>query len=234
MRSLNHWTTQQPCCETQVSLILIQRYLRNTHTHTHRQRFLNFIERCKVSYWFCPNHCSISFTNAFRKMTRVLNPEYNPPSREALANHLIPAWYQVERENLQSTLKDVKKAAITADGWTSLAQDHYITVTVHFVKQGKIIGKVQRTKAVYEVQTGAVVAEEIKEILQEFSLSDKVVAATVDNAINMNVALKQLPLIKIGCFVHTLNLAAQKIHQCNAVTNWAARARAATYSATPE
>lgn len=158
-------------------------------------------------------------------MTRVLNPRYNPPSREALANHLIPAWYQVERENLRSELKDVKKVAITADGWTSLAQDHYITVTVHFVKQGKVIGKVLKTKAVYEAQTGAVVAEEIKDILQEFSLSDKVVAATVDNASNMNVAMKQLPLIKIGCFAHTLNLAAQKIHQCNVVTNWAARAR---------
>ncbi|KAK0153100.1 hypothetical protein N1851_005234 [Merluccius polli] len=85
---------------------------------------------------------------------------------------MIPAWYQVERENFISEFRDVKKAAITADGWTSLAQDHYITVTVHYTKQGKILGKVLRTKAVYEAQTGAVVAEEIEEILQEFGISD--------------------------------------------------------------
>ena len=159
-------------------------------------------------------------------MTKVLNPRYNPLSREVLTNHMIPAWYQVERENFISEFRDVKKAAITADGWTSLAQDHYITVTVHYTKQGKILGKVLRTKAVYEAQTGAVVAEEIEEILQEFGISDKVVAATVDNAGNMNVAMKKLQLVKIGCFAHTLNLAAQKIHQCNTVTNWAARVRA--------
>ncbi|KAL7404682.1 hypothetical protein ABVT39_018171 [Epinephelus coioides] len=97
----------------------------------------------------------------------------------------------------------------------------------HFRLQlGKILGKVLRSKAVYEAQTGAVVAEEIEEILQEFGISEKVVAATVDNAGNMNVAMKKLQFVKIGCFAHTLNLAAQKIHQCNAVTNWAARARA--------
>ena len=81
-------------------------------------------------------------------MARVLNPRYKPPSREALTNHLIPTWYQVERENLQSELRDVKKAAITADGWTSLTQDHYVTVTVHYTRQGKILGKVLKTKAV--------------------------------------------------------------------------------------
>lgn len=99
-------------------------------------------------------------------------------------------------------------------------------VTVHYTKQGKILGKVLRTKTVYEVQTGAVVAEEIEEILQEFGISEKVVAASVDNARNMNMAMKMLQFVKIGCLAHTLNLAAQKMHQCNAVTNWAARAHA--------
>ena len=120
----------------------------------------------------------------------------------------------------------MKKAAITAGGWTSLAQDHYVMVTVHYTKQGKILGKVLRTKTVYEVQTGVVVAEEIDEILQEFGISEKVVVVSVDSAGNMNMAMKKLQFVKIGCFAQTLNLAAQKIHQCNAVTNWAARAHA--------
>lgn len=158
-------------------------------------------------------------------MTKILQPRYNPPSRDILTNRLIPAWYQVERDNLISDLRDIRKAAITADGWTSIAQDHYVTVTAHYTKQSEIVGKVLRTKAVYEAQTGAVVAEEIEEILEEFGIKEKVVAATVDNAGNMDVAVKKLQFVKIGCFAHTLNLAAQKIHHCNVVTNWAARAR---------
>ncbi|XP_034051117.1 zinc finger BED domain-containing protein 1-like [Thalassophryne amazonica] len=163
---------------------------------------------------------------AFREMTKKLCPRYNLPSRDTLSNQLIPAWYNVEKENLLEDLKDVKKAAITADGWTSLNQDHYLTVTLHYIKDGVVKGKVLQTKAVYQAQTGAAVAEEIGNILDHFKVRDKVVAATVDNAGNMDVALKRLNVQKIGCFAHTLNLAAQKIQKCQTVSNWVARVRA--------
>ncbi|KAK7893152.1 hypothetical protein WMY93_022304 [Mugilogobius chulae] len=144
-------------------------------------------------------------------MVRTFDSRYKPPSRDSLANRLIPAWYQVERDNLMSALREVSTVAITADGWTSLVQDHYLTVTLHF--------------AVYECQTGDAVAEEIESILNEFGVRSKVVAATVDNAANMDVALRKLRIRKIGCFAHTLNLAAQKINRGNTISNWAARVR---------
>lgn len=67
--------------------------------------------------------------------------------------------------------------------------------------------------------------EEIEEILQEYRVREKVVAATVDNAANMAVALRTLAIVRIGCFAHTLNLAAQKIIKCQSISNWAARVR---------
>ncbi|KAK7944746.1 hypothetical protein WMY93_000474 [Mugilogobius chulae] len=161
----------------------------------------------------------------FRDMVRTFDSRYKPPSRDSLANRLIPAWYQVERDNLMSALREVSTVAITADGWTSLVQDHYLTVTLHFVNKGTVLGKVLQTKAVYECQTGDAVAEEIESILNEFGVRSKVVAATVDNAANMDVALRKLRIRKIGCFAHTLNLAAQKINRCNTISNWAARVR---------
>ncbi|KAL7400344.1 hypothetical protein ABVT39_010547 [Epinephelus coioides] len=42
------------------------------------------------------------------------------------------------------------------------------------------------------------------------------VAATVDNAANMDVAVKKLQIVKFPCFAHTLNLGAQKLYNCNA------------------
>ncbi|XP_073728045.1 E3 SUMO-protein ligase ZBED1-like [Misgurnus anguillicaudatus] len=159
----------------------------------------------------------------FREMIRTINPRYKPPSRDYLSNSLIPAWYQVEKENLLSAVKDVTKAAITADGWTSLAQDHYLTVTLHYTRQGTTVGKVLKTKAVYEAQTGDAVAEEVEAMLKEFEVREKVVAATVDNAANMDVAVKKMQVLKISCFAHTLNLAAQKINKCSIVCNWSAR-----------
>ncbi|XP_035990930.1 zinc finger BED domain-containing protein 1-like [Fundulus heteroclitus] len=159
-------------------------------------------------------------------MTIALNPKYKAPSRESLTNHLIPAWYDVEKGNLISELKTVSKAAITADGWTSFSQDHYLTVTLHYVSNGQAKEKVLKTKAVYQAQTGSAVAEEIDDILEEYGVREKVVAATVDNAANMDVAIKQLSILKFPCFAHTLNLGAQKLYNCTTISNWAARVRA--------
>ncbi|XP_034035123.1 zinc finger BED domain-containing protein 4-like [Thalassophryne amazonica] len=159
-------------------------------------------------------------------MSIALNPKYQPPSRDDLSNTLIPAWYSVVKQNVIQQLAHVSKTAITCDGWTSVAQDHYLTVTVHYIYKGSIQQKVLSTEAVYEAQTGLVVAEEIHKILEEFKLTGKVLAATVDNASNLDVALKNLKFLKVGCFAHTLNLAAQKVYGIQAVTRWCAKIRA--------
>lgn len=54
----------------------------------------------------------------------------------------------------------------------------------------------------YQAQTGPAVAEEIDGILEEFGVREKVVAATVDDAANMSVAVKFLHLMKLPCFAH--------------------------------
>ncbi|XP_038140083.1 E3 SUMO-protein ligase ZBED1-like [Cyprinodon tularosa] len=42
----------------------------------------------------------------------------------------------------------------------------------------------------------------------------------------MDVAIKQLSILKFPCFAHTLNLGAQKLYNCTTISNWAARVRA--------
>ncbi len=84
---------------------------------------------------------------------------------------------------------------------------------MHYTSQGRVKQKVLHTRAVYQSQTGEVAAEEISDILEKFEIKpSKIVAVTVDNAGNMDVAIKKLQILKIGCFAHTLNLAAQKIY----------------------
>ena len=109
-------------------------------------------------------------------MSTALNPRYRPPSRDDLSNKLIPAWYSVTKQNVIQQLAQVNKIAITCDGWTSVAQDHYLTLTAHYIYEGSIQQKVLSTEAVYESQTGPVVAEEIHSILEEFKLTGKVIA----------------------------------------------------------
>ena len=147
-------------------------------------------------------------------MVAALNPNYQPPSRDLLSNTLVPAWYKVERERVNEELREVKEVALTSDGWTSVAQDHYLSVTAHFIKSGsgRVTDRVLQTKPVYQAQTGVNVAAEISLILEEFHIKEKVVVITMDNAMNMDVAARIMNYIKLPCFAHCLNLAAQKLY----------------------
>ena len=71
-------------------------------------------------------------------MSKALTPKYTPLSRSYLGETFIPTWYGVEKANVITELKDVPKLAITSDGWTSLCQDHYLNVTVHYTSQGSV------------------------------------------------------------------------------------------------
>lgn len=159
-------------------------------------------------------------------MTGTLNPKYSPPSRDLLSNTLIPAWYSIEKENVKEELRAVDHVAVTADGWSSVAQDHYLTATVHYIVEAELREKVLHTRAVYVSQTGPAVAEEIDTILDDFGVKSKVVAITVDNAANMDVAVKRMQIMKMGCFAHTLNVAAQKLYNVKTVASWSGRIRA--------
>ena len=156
-------------------------------------------------------------------MVKTINPKYTPPTSDNLANKLIPSWYKVEKSNVITELSEVCSVALTCDGWSSITQDHYLTITAHYIVEGKMQQKVLKTKAVYKAQTGCVVAEKISDVLSEFGIFDNIIAITVDNAANMDVTIKRLQFVKLCCFANILNLAAQSLYSLNSVSQWVAK-----------
>ena len=159
-------------------------------------------------------------------MVKALNGRYQAPSRDNMANTLVPAWYNAEKEALKEELQSISYSSLTSDGWTSIAQDHYITITIHYIQSGKLKQKVLQTKAVYVSQTGEVIAEDISQCLDNFGIQNTVTAITVDNAANMTLAIRKLNVLRLGCFAHTLNLGAQKIYSKPTISRWFERIRA--------
>ena len=76
-----------------------------------------------------------------------------------------------------------------------------------------------KTYAVYEAKSDPAVAEEIK-FLAEFGVRRRPVTITVGKAANMDAALLKLQIIKLGCFMHTLNLGAQKLSFQTSPSAW--------------
>lgn len=76
---------------------------------------------------------SIISSSSFRKILRELNPEFIFPNKETISSIYVPCWFNVEMQKLQPELASAETVAITADHWTSLGVDHYLTVTAHFI-----------------------------------------------------------------------------------------------------
>lgn len=139
-------------------------------------------------------------------------PRYRPPNRQTFTNLITGTLYQEELAKLKKEISQAVSVAITADGWTSRAPHHYMTITAHYIYQWKLQSKVLQTKRSDLSQTGMNIGHVIKECMQTFSIDGKVDVLTVDNASNMDLAARECGInYKLGCFPHTLNLAANKI-----------------------
>ncbi|XP_069107328.1 E3 SUMO-protein ligase ZBED1-like [Argopecten irradians] len=121
------------------------------------------------------------------------------------------------------------RVSLTSDGWTSRSTESYVTVTASLITPGwELLNYVLQTRTMPENPTAENIADVIKDALKEWKLPTVLGTPPLvsDNASNMVKAGKILECIHIGCFAHTLNLAAQKALKLKSVSNALARIRA--------
>ena len=152
-------------------------------------------------------------SKSFRNILHACEPRYKPPSATSVSEQIVPIWHQLEKAKLQQELSDVKYVGLTSDGWTSRAVMPFETITVHFMKNWQLKAKVLQTEMMLGNHTGELLAAELTRSMQQWGLAeDKISAMTTDNASNITLACELAGCINIniGCFAHTINLAAQK------------------------
>lgn len=146
----------------------------------------------------------------FRELLRELNSGYLLPSRKTCSNSLLDQVYNNTVEKVQNDLKCIEACSITADGWTSDANDSYIAITIHYLSDECQFRSALLDCFVYnERHTAENIASEIKAVCTKWNVERKVVAIVSDNAANMVAAARILGWAHIPCFAHTLNLIIQ-------------------------
>ncbi|XP_041361859.1 E3 SUMO-protein ligase ZBED1-like [Gigantopelta aegis] len=168
---------------------------------------------------------SIVSNEGFKDMVEQLDPRYQLPSRTYFAETVIPNMYQECRADVISSLKDVP-VALTTDGWTSRATQSYVTITTsHITEDWNLKSFVLQTRELPESHTGVNIAQVLTDAISEWGLNKNPPLVT-DNAANMEVAAIEAGCIPhIGCYAHTLNLAAQRGLKVNSVSRILARVR---------
>ncbi|CAK1584211.1 unnamed protein product [Parnassius mnemosyne] len=156
---------------------------------------------------------SIVEDKGFREFIKFAFPNYTIPSRKYFANNLLPGWYEEVKTNTKAALiEDAKSICLTTDMWTSRNNDSYLAVTGHYIdKNYRLQSVLLECKVLESRHTGLNLAEELRNVAQEWNILDKVLLAVSDNGANIKSALAQLEWKHFGCYAHTLNLAVQKV-----------------------
>ncbi|CAH1100846.1 unnamed protein product [Psylliodes chrysocephalus] len=147
----------------------------------------------------------------FREFCHELNPSYCLPSRKTLSKTLLPAKYLETINKTKEIISAAESVTITTDMWTSRNGDSFNGVTAHFINTHFEIKSLLLEVSVFEgAHTSANLARELRSIVTEWGVQDKILLAISDNAANIKKAiLEELKWKHFGCLAHTINLIAQ-------------------------
>lgn len=144
----------------------------------------------------------------FRNYSYALNQSYILPSRKTLSNTLLPAKYEDIKLKTKDVLKHAKSVTLTTDCWTSINNDGFIAVTVHFIDDKFEVKSVLLEVGPCDVNhTSENLADELRRITTEWGVENKILLGMSDNAANIKKAISEnLRWRHLGCVAHTINL----------------------------
>ncbi|CAB5353646.1 unnamed protein product [Rhizophagus irregularis] len=123
---------------------------------------------------------------AFRKMISKFDPKHKLPTRNTIKN-LVVNLFKKRRENIKSYINTIPgKVSITTDIWSSLKNEGFLGVTIHFIDYEWLLKHF--TLDIFKFKgshTGLAISDEIYKLLKEFNLENKTISMTTDNASNM-------------------------------------------------
>ena len=149
------------------------------------------------------------------------NPRYQPVSRQTTFRDMKKLAKKMREEIKDEFSTCTFSVSITSDIWSGKAKQDYLSVVAHYVNNDnwelkkRIIG----FELIDVSHTGHAIAERILEVVQEFNLTDKIFAITLDNASSNTTAMEELtPILSVyaqsyllhqRCACHILNLIAK-------------------------
>lgn len=144
----------------------------------------------------------------FCSLMELLEPSYTVPSRKTVSKELVALQGEVKAK-IVGELDLASFVTLTMDFWSSFAVNSYLGVTCHCISsEWELKSYVLQTREVTDRHTGENIAHEIKSVVDEWSLHEKVVAATTDNGRNVvNAIVSHLQWQHVPCAAHTLQIA---------------------------
>jgi hypothetical protein len=154
----------------------------------------------------------------FREFINYFCPRYIVPERHQVKDFIINK-FNTRRQKIINYLNQIEgKFSLTTDMWTSINRDAYLGITIHYVDSNWCLCNFLLDIIPFNVRhTGENIAQEIIRVLDEFQISNKIIALTTDNESAMvvcgreladafNSELSSMNFSHYRCAAHVLNL----------------------------
>ncbi|XP_068577816.1 E3 SUMO-protein ligase ZBED1-like [Cebidichthys violaceus] len=156
-----------------------------------------------IAKWIATNcrPASVVEDVGLRNVLRIATNDdtYEPPSRRTITRR-IHELYEKERTTKATALQRAPTVALTGDYWTSLGNQNYLGVTVHYIdEQWELHSHALTVMQTEDRHFAETCAEHFIHVAQQWNVS-----LSTDSAINMIAAARHLPFEHDPCVAHSL------------------------------
>lgn len=151
-------------------------------------------------------------------MLLLLRSDIRLFSADTLKRNMIKK-FEAERQRFREMIgANDSLFSFTTDIWTSPSQVPFMAVTIHYIDSNWLMKEhLLDFVPFHGVHTGIEISSVFRHVIDDFSLKDKILALTTDNASNNDTFIDDLlqrgyladPEAHMRCFAHVMNLAAQ-------------------------
>lgn len=152
--------------------------------------------------------------------------KYAEPNYKCISSEQAKEIIKLEAVHLKTKLKiqmaKCKVVALTTDNWTSVNNQSFMAVTASFIDENwSIQSPVLATQNLEERHTADYLARELKQIIEEWEITNQVTAIVHDNAANIKGVAKIIndKWWDIGCAAHTLQICINHAMGTHTTTN---------------
>jgi len=172
----------------------------------------------------------------FRALLKAAEPRYVMPSRKTFSTEIVPGLYSQKVAEVKLDVSSAISLAFTTDGWTSRANNSYLSYTAHFLTQDfEPRNYCLNVENVDESHTAHNLAISMSKCISAWTTdeqqkSNMKLYVVADNAANIQAALNKLPHCNaLSCFAHTLQLAINSaISDCTDLQTTISKAKSIT------
>ncbi|XP_050313030.1 zinc finger BED domain-containing protein 6-like [Anthonomus grandis grandis] len=180
----------------------IDSFTRRPLTDKKTQQLYNNLVRLLVK-----NYLPIQLVNNehFQSFVKNFNSNYQLPSRKTVSNTLIPQLTNLCQEKVRNLLESATAFCITTDAWTACVNTSFISIIAHYFAVTEMRSSLLDCYEYTERHIAENLCSELKRVVREWNIKNKIVAVTSDNAANITAAVRLTGWKHVPYFAHTLN-----------------------------